>query len=92
MRWKLRWKLKWEYLLQVLLISNNSVVLGQVLCNIAYNKNNNIYDNNKLMLITKIFDFTVNDFDVDNYCDCDNNHDHKIKHLNYDISMMILQR
>ena len=29
------------------------------------------------MLMTKIFDFTVNDFDVDNHCDRDSNQDHE---------------
>ena len=28
--------------------------------------------------------------DYGTHCDCDNNQDHTIKHLNYDISMMIL--
>ena len=34
--------------------------------------------------MTKIFDFTVNDFDVDNHCDSNNNQDHTIKYLNRD--------
>ena len=48
-------------------------MLGQVPCNITYN--NNIYNNNKLMLMMEmeIFDFTINDVNVDNHCDRDNN-------------------
>ena len=43
-------------------------------------------NNNKLILMTKMFNFTGNDVDVDD-CNCDreNNQDHTIKHLNYDI-------
>ena len=89
-RWKLKWKLKWEYLLLILLFSNSSVVLGQVPHSIIYN-NNNIYNNNRLMLIKKIFNFTGNDVDGENHCDHENNQDHTINHVNYDISMMILQ-
>ena len=44
-----------------------------------------MYDNNKLMLMTKMFYFTVNDVDVDNHCDRDNNQDHTIEHLKYDV-------
>ena len=42
--------------------SQSSVVLGQVPRNIAYynnNNDNNNIDNNVLMLMTKIFDFTI---------------------------------
>ena len=78
MRWKLECKLKWTCILRVLLISNSSVVLWQIPRNVAYN-NNSTYEeacndnNNKLILMPKIFNFTVNNVDhYDQYLDQNN--------------------
>ena len=76
-RWKSRWKLRLKFLRQVLLImSNRSIVLGQVSPNITHT--NNMYEdisscNNTLMLVSRILYVTINDDVFDNNdCICDN--------------------